>query len=142
MRVSKNFLLKEYMPYKLYKKDGDKCIRYLDPKIVDIAQAVRELFDQSIVINGRFRGKTYKNSGYRNPRTSVGAERSQHKFGRAIDLKFYKLRDYDEARQIIIANFAMLSKFGLTAMEDDTRSWLHLDCRWTLTDDIKIIPFQ
>ena len=108
---------------------------FLDARVIDIAQAVRELFDEPIVINGRFLGNTYKNSGYRTPQCSEGAYYSQHKFGRAIDLKFKSMPDYDEVRKVIRANFYLLSAHGLTAMELGTDGWLHLDCRWSLTPD-------
>ena len=135
MQVSRNFALQEFVPPAIWSGYKQKSMMFLDPRIINIAQAVRELFDEPIVINGRFMGKTYKNSGYRTPRTSVGALYSQHKFGRAIDVKLKSRPDYDEVRQVIRANFALLSGHGLTAMELGTAGWLHLDCRWTLNPD-------
>jgi hypothetical protein len=135
MKVSRNFVLQEFVPPSIWRKNKEKSIRFIDPRIIDIAQAVRELFDEPIVINGRFMGKTYKDSGYRTPQCGTGAYYSQHKFGRAVDLKFKSCPDYNEVMKVIRANFAMLSKVGLTTMETGTDGWLHLDCRWTLTPD-------
>ena len=132
MQVSKNFKLKEFVSPGIYKGWGKKSIWQLDQRIIGLAQAVRELFDEPITINGRFNGRKYTDSGYRSPRSRTGGKKSQHRAGRAIDLKFHKSNDYDEIRRIIIANYAELSKYGLTTMEDKTRNWLHLDIRWSL----------
>lgn len=135
MKLSKNFHLKEFMPDYIYAKWGDACIWFLDKRIVSISQALRDEFG-AITINGG----GYNFSGFRDPSCTVGGKLSQHRFGRAVDLKFAD-HDVQYVYQAIKLNETKWMNEGITTMENInfTPSWLHVDCRWTNMNKIKIV---
>jgi len=108
---------------------GERAWTLMDERILQGADWLRELFG-SAVINGKFGGKTFKESGLRDPFTTTGAKYSQHKFGRALDLKFTKV-SVKEVYNYILANQPEARAHGITVVENikDTPTWLHIDCR-------------
>tara|TARA_R100000808_G_scaffold8880_1_gene24786 strand:+ start:1138 stop:1683 length:546 start_codon:yes stop_codon:yes gene_type:complete len=44
MRLSKNFILPEFVPRDMYEAHGDKCIHLIDDRIIHIAQLLRDEF--------------------------------------------------------------------------------------------------
>lgn len=135
MKVSENFHLKEFMPTRTYSRWGDSCIWFLDPRVITIAQLLRTR-TAAITINGN----GYNMSGFRPPYTKVGASLSQHRFGRAIDVKV-KGWTPTEIQKEIEDNFEIYQKAGLTTIEnvEFTKTWNHLDCRWTNQPTLKIV---
>lgn len=129
MQLTKSFVLQEFIPKSIYAQFGDKSVQFLDPRLPILVQEIRNLWGKSITINNWNIGGTYHESGFRHPTTGTGATLSQHKFGRAGDLKSADT-DYNEFRQFIRDNFTHLNKFGLTTIELGTSTWLHIDMRW------------
>lgn len=140
MKLSENFTLEEFIDPKTFKKFGKKSMWFIDPKIVDIAQLLRDLSGVPVKINDWHKGGRYKLSGLRPLTTSIGALRSQHKYGRGIDVKVEGLIP-SEVHKLILDNKREFLAAGLTTMESVklTTSWTHLDCRWTGMHDIKIV---
>lgn len=145
MWLTKNFHLKEFFPSGFYKLHGESCIRYLDPKIPVIAQFIRDYFMKPVVINGSFGGQEYNYSGFRPPGCEIGAPMSQHRFGRAIDIKISRMESQEVQSTILEKWESHFSKCGITAIEQGTKGWTHLDCRWANHIDLSsspiIIPF-
>lgn len=129
-QLSPNFYLDEFMDQRTYRVFGERCQWFIDPKIVIIAQYMRTISGSPVTINNWWHGGTFSYSGYRPRNATVGAEYSQHRFGRAVDLKFRDLEP-PEAARLVELHWHNLRAIGLTTMEDIqfTRSWLHLDCR-------------
>jgi hypothetical protein len=77
--------------------------------------------------------------GYRDKHCPIGADLSQHKFGRAVDLIPLQA-PVDEIRKDIIDKPYHPSYQHITCIEDKV-SWLHIDCRnWDKrSDNILII---
>ena len=140
MQISKDFWLNEFLPPEIYEM-SPAGILFLDPRIVTICQFIRDRFNKPVVINGQFNGKEFVHSGYRDPLCSEGAMFSQHKFGRAADIKMEGV-NYEEIRQDIIKNWDTYRKFGLTTIESGTPTWLHVDCRWTDLDTLYIVKMK
>ena len=141
MRVSTNFFLKEFIDPKTYAKWGDASIWFIDPRIIQVAQFVRERFGKPVTINGTLNGHPYRYSGFDPPggyrkATSL----SQHRFGRAVDLKFSGITVQEVYKDIMNSQDLYL-KIGLTTVENivHTASWLHLDVRETKMDTIKVV---
>lgn len=137
MKLSKNFWLQEFLPPEIFEM-SPAGILFLDPRIIAIAQAVRDRYGKPVTINNWMDGGNYINSGYRDPLCKVGALFSQHKFGRAADLKIEDMVE-EEVRQDIIKNWDHFRQFGLTTIESDTLTWVHCDCRWTNQDKLFIV---
>lgn len=168
MKVSKNFNLKEFVSPLTWKRFGLKSIWFIDPKIIAIAQLLRDVTGARVTINDWHLEGNYRYSGYRPPlivrlkkifanrfepiktlneflkivkRYKIGAAESDHKFGRAIDVKVKGLTS-GEVYNIIISHKSEFIKAGLTVMEDVsyTSTWNHLSCRNTGTkNEILII---
>ena len=132
MKVSENFDLREFIPKDIYEAFGDRSIMFLDKRIIDIVQALRDITGKPVTINNWHTDGKYSESGYRKPDTKTGAKYSQHKFGRAADVKVAGMTPKDVV-DIILKNQKFFVDLGLTTIEnvEHTPSWTHLDCRWT-----------
>jgi hypothetical protein len=126
----KYFALNEVVYAGAIQARGEKAWELMDDRILRGADWLREMFGPC-VINGKFGGKGFTESGLRDPFTKTGAKFSQHKFGRALDLKFLKV-SVKEVYEYIIRNPTQARENGITCVEDirDTKGqWLHVDCR-------------
>lgn len=139
-KVSNNFYLDEFVPRSIYKRYGEKSIWFLDPRLIQLAQGLRDFLGVPVRINNWITGGRRQYSGYRPPRSSVGAYYSQHKFGRALDIQIklsaLDLKSYDELREIIRTNYKHFKTLGVTTIEKGTKTWLHLDMRTTGKDEL------
>lgn len=138
MKLSKNFYLQEFVPRGVYEKFGDNSIWFIDKRIVDIAQFFRDRYGLPVTINDWHNGGHRIASGLRAWDATIGAPMSQHKFGRAIDMKWANLH-MDDIRDDIRGNQAAFLSCGLTTIEDGTDTWIHADCRWTGLKRIKFV---
>lgn len=154
IRLTNNFWLDEFVAPEIYKRFQGNSLIFVNPLLIKIVQLLRNRFGCVIINNWSQHGKIdasefllleesqkqnyFTKSGLRSPWCSVGATYSQHKFGNAVDLKFTTATP-KQVRKDIIKNYDTLYKpLGLMAMEDNTTSWLHIDCRNTNTDKLFI----
>ena len=141
MKVSSNFYLQEFVDPGTYGKFGDSSIWFIDPRIITLAQFIRERLGKPCTINNWNAGGQYQYSGFRPPGCTIGAAYSQHRFGRAIDLKV-KGMSADEVREDIINSWEIYRKStALTTIEDGAfaPTWCHMDIRETDSDELKIV---
>ncbi len=134
------FKVQELVPPKIYRSFGDSSLWFIDQQAFEVLLAIRELVDKPCVINNWHVGGTYTMSGFRTPKMTVGAKLSQHRFGRAFDMKFRDILNKD-AYDTIVKSAEPLMALGLTTLEDlsMTATWIHMDCRWTGLDHILIV---
>lgn len=139
MNLTKNFSTQELVCPEAYELFGDQAIMFLDPKLVNLVQFLREQFGPTVVNNWHVGGQ-YKESGFRMPTTKTGGKLSQHKFGRAADLKFTDTTPQEVYAQIMASPQRFLN-MGLACMEDinHTPTWLHVDVRWHTKGGILIV---
>jgi uncharacterized protein YcbK (DUF882 family) len=140
MKISANFDLRELVCPAAYDKLGDNARWLLDPQLVNVVQAIRDISGKSVVVNNWHYGGTYKNSGYRSPNSTTGASYSMHKLGKAADLKIAGMTP-SQSLQLIKDNWEKLNSLGLTTVEDIscTPTWLHVDVRWTGQTSLLIV---
>ena len=140
MKISENFDLQEFVPKEVYAKFGDASLQFIDKRIVDVVQLLRDLTGKAVTVNNWHTGGKYNESGYRVPDTKTGAFYSQHKSGRAADVKVAGMTP-KEVVALILKNKKSFMDLGLTTIEntDATPTWTHLDCRWTGLSDIKFV---
>lgn len=152
MNVSKNFELKEFIDPVTYKQYGGSAIWFLDRRIPIIAQKLRDRLDVPLYVNtwwipGVEKHFYFQYSGYRPPACPEGASKSQHKFGRAADLKtlFHASISVAEGAEMIRdelrTNYHIYKELGLTTIEHEeyAPTWCHLDCRCTGSDTLFIV---
>jgi hypothetical protein len=140
-KISPNFSLEEFVPKELFQQFGDKSIWFIDKRIIDIAEAIRNRFGKAVTINNWHVGGQLNNRGFRMPDTSVGGKLSQHKFGRAIDVNVAGVT-VKEVYDDIVNNYSgIYQKLGVTTLEDIafTPTWTHIDCRNTGLNNILIV---
>tara|TARA_R110002020_G_scaffold102076_1_gene239952 strand:+ start:1719 stop:2150 length:432 start_codon:yes stop_codon:yes gene_type:complete len=141
LKVSGNFYLQEFIDPGTYSRFGDSSIWFIDPRLVTLAQFMRERLGKPCTINNWNTGGQYQFSGFRPPDCSTGAALSQHRFGRAIDLKV-KDMTADEVREDIINSWEIYKKStALTTIEDGdyAPTWCHIDIRDTGMEELKIV---
>jgi hypothetical protein len=135
MKVSKNFVIEEFVPPQIVRlyKGGERCLWFVDPRIIECGQLVRDILDSAITINNYHVGGPYKERGFRLPNTRTGASYSQHRFGRAIDLSSEKYTPL-EIIEAMRANYRKFAEIGICTIENPefTKTWVHLDCRTPL----------
>lgn len=123
VKVSKNFFEDEFVY-----PGGD--FAKVDPKLVTIAQWLRDQLGKSITINNYATGGQYKESGLRDVNTTTGAKRSAHKEGKAIDIKVSGMSAKD-VYEFCLKNSDKLYELGVREIEDQRfcPSWVHLSTR-------------
>ena len=141
MKVSKDFSLAEFVPPAIYEHFVDKSIWFIDPKIVQMAQFIRDRFGKPVAINNYLTGGSYQYSAFRDCDCTIGATNSQHRHGRAIDFRIQGMSPM-EIRADIIKNFDLYRPSGLTTIEGGTPTWTHIDCRFTNQDTLLIVPYK
>ena len=125
MKVSDNFSLQEFVPKSVWDKYGAKAIWFIDPRIIESAQILRDELGVSLTINNWSYGGARYMSGLRIPDMNIYRPFSQHAFGRAVDIVSNKI-SAQEMREHILNNQALYPH--ITTIEGNV-SWLHMDCR-------------
>jgi len=140
MKLNKYFYLQEFVPKQIWTKYGEKSIWFVDERVITLALAYREFFDVPIIINNWHTGGEYMYRGYRPPRVNIGAEYSQHKFGRAFDCSTATLTA-TQMLERIKADWTYFKSLGLTTIENPnfTPGWLHSDCRPKIQEELLIV---
>jgi hypothetical protein len=140
MQVSKNFDIREFIPPEAFQLLGDKARWLIDPRLIAVVQGIRDLSDKPVTLNNWHTGGKFKESGFRMPTTGTGAPLSQHRLGRAADLKVAGMAPA-EVLALIEAKWDTLRALGLTTVEDVklTPTWMHVDVRATGHDTLLIV---
>lgn len=145
MFLTKNIVLSEVVPANVYNQWGNAAMWFIDIRIVRVAQYISDNINpekhEAVTINGMFDNEMFNESGFREFDTTTGASKSQHKFGRALDIKFHNYTP-DRIRQFIKDNWAVLKEIGLTTIEKDTPAWIHIDCRYTGLETLYEVPYK
>jgi hypothetical protein len=130
IKVSDNFFLDEFIDDKTYKEEVDNGLSKIDQRLIKIAQFIRTKTGKTVVINNWIGGGKFKESGLRRHDTSTGAPLSQHKLGKAIDVKQLGMTG-KLWRKFVEENAKELYDLGVRRIEDEsiTPSWLHIDLR-------------
>lgn len=143
MKLSKNFDLREFVSLGIHQRWGDKAIWFIDPKLIEIAEFIRERFGWPVTINNWHLDGPYQYSGFRSPSCTIGAKLSQHRFGRAIDIKLMGRSNSgaDILREDILNHKDLYMKRGLTTIESGefAPTWCHIDTRYTKNEGILIV---
>lgn len=123
----KHFDVREFVDPETYHKFGNSALLVMDIRILKLADNIREYFGAPMIINNWHSGGPYRNRGFRKGNASVGADYSQHKFGRALD---YSINGFtaEEVRKVILDNQDIFPFNEICAMELGT-SWVHNDVR-------------
>lgn len=124
---AENFKIEELVDKQTFEQFGDKAWWFIDQKALHTLEAMHQAFG-TLTINDWFWGGGYNNSGFRHPKCTVGAQLSQHRFGRGFDVKS-KNFTAEQMQTFILANPERFPY--ITTMENakHTKTWLHFDVR-------------
>lgn len=141
MQVSEHFELIEFIDPVTYSNFADNSIWFIDQRLINVAEAFRVIVNKPVIINDWHIHGKYKESGLRTFNTTTGSKYSQHRYGRAADLKVKGMTG-QQLFNVAKANWDMLKEFGLTTVENPqaTPTWLHCDTRqWQDTTELHIV---
>lgn len=121
----KHFKASEFLP------DGYDDLSVMDERILKLADDIRELLDVPCTINAN--GRQY--CGWRPEDCKVGAPKSQHKLGKAVDLHPIGM-SAEDGRTLIRKAVAegLLPELG--AVEEGV-SWVHISCQPRINGQVK-----
>lgn len=132
-----DFKIEELVDKATFEKFGDNAWLFLDKTALITLQQLRNTFGP-LTVNDWHWGGNFEYSGFRHPQCSIGAKLSQHKFGRAFDVKSTDFSAQEMQDYIL----AYPEKFPyITRMEnaEHTKKWLHFDV--ALTNENNIVIF-
>lgn len=124
MYKCKHFTIKELVSKDLYLDRGERAWALLDERALIMLDRLRGKFGTMIVNDWAFGGKN-EYRGFREPSCLVGAQYSQHRFGRAFDCSFSHI-SADEVREYILSH---PEEFEYIKAVEMNVNWLHFDVR-------------
>lgn len=130
-QVSKNFTLQEFIPQSVWNQFGPSGLWFVDQRLIDSVQWLREQLGVQVIINNWNTGGTFQNRGFR-PNTSPQYKPfSQHSFGRAIDASSPNMPHKDVYKWVLDNQDLILENTSFTTIEsiEAAPTWLHLDIR-------------
>ena len=128
--LQKNFFLDEFFPKETYlEKTQEEMEAMLDPTLPLICQKLRKIWGPMLINSWWYPEVTNPRNyaGWRPKNCTVGAKKSMHKEGRAVDPIFLNI-SADEVRRAIIADNQRFFDMGIRRIENEV-SWLHLDTK-------------
>ena len=125
---SKYFEIQELVDEDVYNLLEEDAYKLFDERLLETIDAVREILDVPLTCNNWHWGGSRHNSGYRSKLCSIGAPRSYHKRGQAVDLissqmTAKEMRDKLEKYQDTLPYPIRIEKWD----ENGEISWLHID---------------
>ena len=123
MQKCKHFKIYELVDPITYEKFGQKSWEFLDPNALITLDLLRETFGPAVVNDWKWGGK-YQWSGLRPFHCKKYAKYSQHRFGRAFDVKFNRFTA-QEIRTAIKSDLEYWSEH-ISRIEKKV-SWFHFD---------------
>jgi len=126
-KATKHFHIEELMPKNWAGQPLYKCFRFFDKRILDTADMMRERYGTAYINNWNWGGKN-QFSGWRPFTCNTGAMWSQHKFGRALDIKFKDVTA-EEVREDLRRHGRAQKTFRHITTVENSVSWVHIDCR-------------
>ena len=123
---SNYFKIYELVPRKMYEKYGEKAWRYVDVRLIETIDLLKEHFNLgTMTINNYFWGGSREWSGIRTQESPNYSYGSQHSFANAVDIVF---SDYSaqEVRNYILEN---KNEFHFVKGMELNVSWVHIDVR-------------
>jgi len=143
MYIPKHFKTYELVPedfYAEHKHKRNKILWIFDDRGLWTIDQLQERYGTAHMNNWYWGGR-HQYRGYRPPSCKIGADWSQHRYGRGFDLKFEDVKAED-VRQDILNNSHDPIFEHITCIEMKV-SWLHIDFRnWDKMDKgiLKVNP--
>lgn len=118
------FSVEEFIPQHLFEQKGETSIEYMNPKIIRVANVLRDVTGTPLSCNTWKWGGNRNWSGLRDVTSPYYSETSQHSIGNAIDL--VSALPAHELRAVILEHPDLFP--DVTFLECGI-SWVHIDVR-------------
>lgn len=130
MKVSEHFVIQEFVDKATFETEGENSVTFIDKNLINIAEFIRTDIGKPVTINDWHTGGQFKESGLRSANTSIGAKKSAHKLGKAIDVKVKDMGG-KEWYDYVVKNAKKLYELGLRRIEDKSiaTTWCHMDTK-------------
>ena len=136
VKKSKYFTIGEFFPPNMVLAYSENLLwSLLDERLVWTADRLRQRYGRAYINNWEFGGEN-QYRGFRPFDSKIGAEWSQHKFGRAIDITF-ETWPADAVRENIRAQGMDFYDYKFITAVEEKVPWLHADCRFTNLNHIR-----
>jgi len=133
----KHFCVKEFVPKHVYSMLGEHAIHLMYTPLLRDLDSIRTHINKPITINDWAFGGELNYSGFRPIDCHVGAELSQHKIGKAVDIRVEGYTP-DDLADYIIKYQSRYPSIRRIENPEFTPSWTHIDCKPTHRDDIHV----
>lgn len=125
---SKYFEIQELVDEDVYNLLEDEAFKLIDDRLIETIDSIREILDVPLICNNWHWGGNRKQCGFRSKQCNIGAERSFHKRGLAVDListqmSAKDMRDKLEKYQDTLPYPIRIEKWDCNG----EISWLHVD---------------
>lgn len=134
MYIPKYFKLQEFFPRDFFNRTypilGNRMWQLIDNRVLWTADMLRNRFGTMIVNDWLWRknsGHQYR--GFRPFDCPIGAEFSQHKWGRALDCKFTEVKTEKVRDQIAYSDYGDFIEYKYITTVEIGITWLHFDVR-------------
>ena len=124
---------KYFKPYELVDRDvykllEDDSIKLIDPRLIETIDAVREILDASLICNNWYWGGSRSQCGYRSKLCFIGATKSFHKLGLAVDLISTKMTAKEMRDKLKENEDSLPYPIRIEKWDDNGEiDWLHID---------------
>ena len=119
------FTTKELVPPETYLKLGDTALTLFDKKILITLEFIREQLGKPITVNNWHTGGHFKYRGFRPADCKVGALKSAHKTGEAVDFNVKNMTAEDV--RVWLKKNADILPYPIRC--ESEVSWVHIDTR-------------
>ncbi len=126
-KATKHFHIEEIMPPPWGGVPALPALWYFDKRILETADMMRERYGKAYINNWNWGGKN-RWGGWRPFDCEIGSMWSQHKFGRALDIKFADVTAEEVRDELRRHGRASRTFRHITTVENKV-SWVHIDCR-------------
>lgn len=126
-----HFVEQEFVPPEVYNDLIDEkysLTSIIDSKLLWTADKIREFFNKPMTINTWHKKGEFSLRGFRPKNCSIGAFRSQHKSGNAIDFDIQGLTA-DQVRNVILKNQKTYDGFKYITRMEAGVNWVHIDLK-------------
>lgn len=128
MLTSKYFTVEELVDEETYDLLGDQAIKLIDERLIKTIDSVREILGVPLICNNWHWGGSRDLCGFRNNKCSLGAPKSYHKKGEAVDLISTQMSAKD--MRIKLEKYQDTLPYPIRIEKWDNNgeiSWIHID---------------
>lgn len=126
--VSKYFTTQELVDQETYELLGDDAIKLMDPDLIKTIDAVREILNVALICNNWHWGGSRDQCGYRTQKCPIGANKSYHKRGMAVDLISTKMSAKDMREKLNQNAHKLPLPIRIEKWDNNGEiAWLHID---------------